>query len=50
MSVDLIRHNITEDEIHSKSRSIQQWMNDNEDNSYVLIIGNIWLRGLMNLI
>jgi hypothetical protein len=50
MSVDLIRHNITEDEIHEKSRSIQQWMNDNKDNSYVSIIGNIWLRGLMNLI
>jgi len=41
---------MTDDEIFEKSVKIKIWMNKFEDNEWVLICGNIWLRELMLLI
>ena len=40
--------NMTDEKITDISNLIENWMKKNKDNSYVEILGNIWLRGLMN--
>ena len=40
--------NMTDEKITDISNLIENWMKKNKDNSYVEILGNIWLRRLMN--
>lgn len=40
--------NMTDEKITDISNLIENWMKKNKDNSYVEILGNIWLRKLMN--
>ena len=40
--------NMTDEKITDISNRIENWMKENKDNSYVEILGNIWLRRLMN--
>jgi len=40
--------NMTDEKIIDISNLIENWMKENKDNSYVEILGNIWLRKLMN--
>ena len=40
--------NMTDEKITDISNRIEKWMKENKDNSYVEILGNIWLRKLMN--
>jgi hypothetical protein len=40
--------NMTDEKIIDISNLIENWMKENKDNSYVEILGKIWLRKLMN--
>jgi len=40
--------NMDDEQVNEVTKRIEDWMERNKNNSYVEILGNIWLRGLMN--
>ena len=40
--------NMDDERVNDMAKRIEDWMEKNKKNSYVLILGNIWLRQLMN--
>jgi hypothetical protein len=47
---NLIIHlsNMDDEQVNDVAKKIEDWMEQHKKNSYVEILGNIWLRGLMN--
>lgn len=40
--------NMTDEQVNNISDTINNWMKEHKDNLFVEILGNIWLRQLMN--
>ena len=39
---------MSDEQVNNISDTIKNWMKEHKDNFYVEILGNIWLRRLMN--